>query len=149
MPAVAELTIVNANGESVSIKDYTGHGFATAYTNNAYAGRALLKNHIEDQLSTLDGKDEMAIPNQGHFPLSRPRLRSRWFAQTLKQAASLRCVSSREKTNPRMVKRRNSPYASHDRSLKLNCTQKFNAHLLPPLPLTKRKWVSQAKKPLS
>jgi hypothetical protein len=32
----------------------------------------------------------------------------------LREAATLRCTSSRGRANPRMVKRRNSPYASHD-----------------------------------
>jgi hypothetical protein len=48
-----------------------------------------------------------------------------------------------------MVKRRNSPYASHDRSLPLNQPKKFHPELLPPLPLTKRKAASQAKKLLN
>ena len=76
----------------------------------------------------------------------RPRLHKRWFAQVLVQAAALRCVSSRGRTNPRMVKRRNSPYASHDRALLINRSQIFRPELLPPLSLTGRKWVSQAKK---
>jgi hypothetical protein len=78
----------------------------------------------------------------------RPRLHKRWFAQVLAQAAALLCVSSRGRTNPRMVKRRNSPYASHDRALLLNRSQIFHPELLPPLALSKRKSVSQAKKPL-
>jgi hypothetical protein len=73
-------------------------------------------------------------------------LRKRWFAQVLEQAASLLCVSSRGRTNPRMVKRRNSPYASHDRALLLNRLQIFHPELLPPLALTRRKLVSQAEK---
>jgi hypothetical protein len=47
-----------------------------------------------------------------------------------------------------MVKRRNSPYASHDRALLLNRSQIFHPELLPPLALSQRKSVSQAKKPL-
>ena len=65
----------------------------------------------------------------------------------LVQTATLLCVSSRGRTNPRMVKRRNSPYASHDRALLLNRMQIFHPELLPPLALSKRKSVSQAKKP--
>ena len=45
-----------------------------------------------------------AQPQQGAFPPVRPRLRKRWFAQVLEQAAALLCVSSRGRTNPRMVK---------------------------------------------
>ena len=85
-------------------------------------------------------------PNQGPFPPVRPRLHKRWFAQVLAQAAALLGVSRRGRTNPRMVKRRNSPYASHDRTPRLNQSQIFHPELLPPLALSKRKWVSQAKK---
>lgn len=41
--------------------DYTGHGFATVYSNSTYAGRALLKNHIEQQLSSLKDEDEFSV----------------------------------------------------------------------------------------
>ena len=84
-------------------------------------------------------------PNPGPFPPVHPYLRKRWFDQVLAQAAALICVSSRGRSNPRMVKRRNSPYASHDRARPLNQPQNFHPILLPPLPLTKRKWYSQAK----
>ena len=87
-----------------------------------------------------------AQPQSGAFPPVRPRLHKRWFAQVLEQAAALLCVSSRGRTNPRMVIRRNSPYASHDRALPLNRSQIFHPELLPPLALSKRKWVSQARK---
>jgi len=75
----------------------------------------------------------------------RPRLRKRWFVQLLAHAAALLCVSSRGKANPRMVKRRNTPFASHNRTLAINRSQVFHPILLPPLPLSKRKWYSQAK----
>lgn len=68
-------------------------------------------------------------PNQGHSPPERPRLRKQLFVKTLKQAASLTIVSSRGKTNPRTVKRRNSPYASHDRQIQVNYKQKFQPSL--------------------
>ena len=75
----------------------------------------------------------------------RPRLRKRWFEQVLRKSASLKCANSRGRTNPCMVKRRNSPYASHGRSQTLNRLKTFHPQMLPPLQLTKRKWVSQAK----
>jgi hypothetical protein len=75
----------------------------------------------------------------------RPRLRKRWFVQLLARVAVLLCVSSRGKSNPRMVKRRNSPFASHNRTLSINQSQAFHPVLLQPLPLSKRKWYSQAK----
>jgi hypothetical protein len=67
----------------------------------------------------------------------------------LAHAAALWCVSSRGKANPRMVKRRNTPYASHNRTVPLNQHQVFHPALVPPLPLSKRKWYSQAKKQLN
>lgn len=75
MPAVAEYKATNANGEIVSITDYTGHGFATTYTNNAYAGRALLKSHIERQLDLLkdDTSSEGDADNDGTYT---------WFGAT-------------------------------------------------------------------
>jgi hypothetical protein len=48
-----------------------------------------------------------------------------------------------------MVKRRNTPYASHNRTLPLNQHQVFPPALVPPLPLSKRKWYSQAKNQLN
>lgn len=60
LPAAAEYKTTSVNGEPVSIIDYTGHGFVTVYTNNTYAGRALLKNHIEKQLSSLKDEDDSA-----------------------------------------------------------------------------------------
>jgi hypothetical protein len=65
-------------------------------------------------------------------------LRERWFTQLLQQAAKLRCVSSRGRTNPRMVKRRHSPYASHDRSRRQSAQKDFTPRLLAPLPLSPR-----------
>ena len=92
--------------------------------------------------------DQVALGQPRPFPPVRPRLRKRWFAQVLAQAAALLCVGSRGRTNPRRVKRRNSPYASHDRSLLLYRSQIFQPELLPPLALTRRKWASQGKKTL-
>jgi hypothetical protein len=54
----------------------------------------------------------------------------------LAQAAALRCVCSRGRINPRMVKRRNSAYASHDRNRPLNIKVDFTPQQLQPKPLT-------------
>jgi hypothetical protein len=54
----------------------------------------------------------------------------------LAYAGRLRCVSSRGKVNPRMVKRRHSPYPSHVRDQPLNQSANFSPHLLEPLPLS-------------
>jgi hypothetical protein len=58
LPAATEYLTKNADGESVSIFDRTGHGFGTVYANSAYAGHALLKSHIEKQLNLLKDEDE-------------------------------------------------------------------------------------------
>ena len=84
-------------------------------------------------------------PSLGPFPPARPRLRKRWFVQLLAQAAMLLCVSSRGKSNPRMVKRRNSPFASHNRTLEINRLQTFIPVLLLPLPLSKSCRYKQTK----
>ena len=88
-------------------------------------------------------------PSQGLFPPAHPRLRKRWFQHVLAHAAARWCVSSRGTLNPRMVKRRNTAYASHNRTVPLNQHQVCQPALLPPLPLSKRKWYSQAKNQLN
>ena len=70
----------------------------------------------------------------------------RWFSALLQEAAHWRSVRSPGRCNPRMLKRRNSPYASHDRSLQINVQTNFSPHLLAPLPLPKRKIYGNAKK---
>jgi hypothetical protein len=77
-------------------------------------------------------------PRPGHFPPEQHQAREQWFAQVLKKSASLKCASSKGKCNPRMVKRRHSPYASHDRSRQLNQAADFTPTQLKPLPLSKR-----------
>ena len=49
------------------------------------------------------------------FPPRRPRKRQPWFQQLLAQCAKLKAVRTKNKRSPRMVKRRNSPYASFSR----------------------------------
>ena len=51
----------------------------------------------------------------GVFPPARSRKRKRWFEQLLTQCAKLKAVRTINKRSPRMVKRRNSPYASFNR----------------------------------
>ena len=50
----------------------------------------------------------------------------------------LRCTSSRGRMNPRMVKRRNSPYASHDRTRPKPPRDDFWPALRGPMPLSPR-----------
>ncbi|UUZ70740.1 transposase [Polaromonas sp. P1(28)-8] len=77
-----------------------------------------------------------AQPRSGAFPPGRPRLRKRWFNDLLHEAATLRCASSRGRANPRMVKRRNSPYASHDPIRLPGTRPETTPHLLKPKPLS-------------
>jgi hypothetical protein len=49
------------------------------------------------------------------FPPRQPRRRRRWFHELLDTAATLHAVRTKSRRSPRMVKRRNSPYASFDR----------------------------------
>ena len=65
LPAFAEHTTIDSNGESVTVTDYSGHGFATVYANSAYSGRALLKSHIEQQLNTL--KDDESADDDSTY----------------------------------------------------------------------------------
>jgi hypothetical protein len=41
--------------------------------------------------------------------------------------------------NPRTLKRRNSPFASHDRTAPQNVASDFTPQLLAPLPISPRK----------
>lgn len=70
-------------------------------------------------------------------PPARPQRRKRGFQQRLCNAATLYCTSSRGLSNPRRVKRQNSPFPSHDRSLLLNQKQIRTPAMLPPLPLSR------------
>ena len=59
-------------------------------------------------------------PQSGPFPPKRPRRRARWFADLLQASASIRATRRATRTldrrSPRMVKRRNTQYAPHDRT---------------------------------
>jgi hypothetical protein len=54
----------------------------------------------------------------------------------LREAAALRSTSSRGRANPRMVKRRNSPYPSHDPTRLPGTRPDFSPALLGPKPLS-------------
>jgi len=80
----------------------------------------------------------MRSPNPGLFPPARPRKRRPWFDALLTSSAKLRCISRKGRHNRRMLKRRNSPYASHDRSLARNVKTNFSPQLLAPRPVAPR-----------
>ena len=82
-------------------------------------------------LANSSGRQEME-----NVPVSSS---ARWFSALLACSARHRCVRSRGRHNPRMLKRGHLPYASHDRSRARNVPTNFIPHLLPPLPLTIRK----------
>ena len=60
------------------------------------------------------------------------------FNDLLRDAVSLRCVSRRGHVTPRRVKRRNSPYPSHDPSKRPGVRPGFSPALLQPQPLSPR-----------
>jgi len=49
------------------------------------------------------------------FPPAKQEKRKQWFAQLLQNASRLKCIKSRQRKNPRMVKRRGTAFASHKR----------------------------------
>jgi hypothetical protein len=65
-----------------------------------------------------------------------PKLRRRWFNEVVREAATLRSSSSRGRANPRMVKRRNSPYVSHDPTRLPGTRPDMSPDLLGPKPLS-------------
>ena len=80
-----------------------------------------------------------AQPQSGPFPPTQPRRRTRWYKALLRDAAHCRCVRSKGLHNPRMVKRRNSPYAIHKRTVPLNVKTDLSPQMLDPLPVPPRK----------
>ena len=77
-------------------------------------------------------------PHRGPFPPSRPRLRVRWFRQVLSMLDRCKCVHRAGLQNPRTLKRRNSPYGSHNRRAPRNVPMDITASLLGPLAVPKR-----------
>lgn len=65
-------------------------------------------------------------------------MHKRWFASVLTKSAALRRVSSKGRSNPRMLKRRNSPYASNNRTMPPNQEHSFEPEHLQPLDVRKR-----------
>jgi hypothetical protein len=77
-------------------------------------------------------------PNPGLFPPKAPRKRRQWWRELLKESAKLTATRTINKRTPRMVKRRNSPYASHDRTQPKKQTIDCTPHPLPPQPTAAR-----------
>jgi len=64
-------------------------------------------------------------------------VRQRWFNELLHEAASLRAVTSRGRANARMVKRRSSPFPSHDPTKRPGSRPDFTPAMLKPRPISK------------
>jgi hypothetical protein len=77
-------------------------------------------------------------PDPGPFPPERPRKRARWFNEILDASVRLRATRTLGKQTPRMVKRRNSPYASHDRSVRIRLDMGCEPKMLGPPELHRR-----------
>ena len=75
-----------------------------------------------------------AQPRSGAFPPQRPRRRRRWFNELLEASAAKRATRTLHKRSPRMVKRRNSPYASHDRNARTQVPIDCTPAMLGPMP---------------
>jgi hypothetical protein len=54
-----------------------------------------------------------SCPAPGLFPPAQPRRRQRWLRELLQASAKALCVRTLNQQRPRMVKRRNSPYAPY------------------------------------
>ena len=80
-------------------------------------GLAWAEGHAEQSFIAHVNILRSALPQSGAFPPLHPRRRHRWFEQLLAQCARLKAVRTTNKRSPRMVKRRNSPYASFSRQL--------------------------------
>ena len=79
-------------------------------------------------------------PFSGPFPPARPRLRRRRFNELLREAVTLRSTStsSRGRINPRMVKRRHSPFPSHDPSRLPGKAADFRPTMVAPKPFSSK-----------
>ena len=73
------------------------------------------------------------------FPPQRPIRYKRWFRQLLEISAKRSATQTIGKQNKRMLKRRSSPYASHDRKAVRHAPMDCTAVMLKPLPLSVRK----------
>jgi hypothetical protein len=70
----------------------------------------------------------------------RVRLRNRWLRELLQTSAGLRATRTIDKRTPRMVKRRNSVYAAHNRRLPIRVTINRTPHQLPPKSISSTQW---------
>ena len=69
-------------------------------------------------------------------PPECPRLRVRWFTQLLEAGDKLRATRTIGKQSPGMLKRRNSPYACHDRKFPTRVAIDCTPRCLKPPPLS-------------
>ena len=68
----------------------------------------------------------------GLSPPQRPRLRRRQWLRVLRESAMLHATHTLNRRSPRMVKRRNSPYASHDRTARTRVPIDCTPCMVPP-----------------
>lgn len=68
----------------------------------------------------------------------RPVLRKRWFTELLAAGAALRATRTLNRRSPRMVKRRNSQYAPHDRQAPTRVPTDFTPTTVAPREPTRR-----------
>ena len=88
--------------------------------------------HAEHSLIAHVNILRSALPQSGAFSPLHPRKRRRWFEQLLAQCTRLKAVRTTNKRSPRMVKRRNSPYASFSRQLPRKQPFDPNPMIAPP-----------------
>jgi hypothetical protein len=69
-------------------------------------------------------------------------LRKRWLRELLHTSARLRATRTIDKRSPRMVKRRNSVYAAHNRQASIRVPINRTPRQLPPQPISSTQWFS-------
>ncbi len=78
----------------------------------------MVLKQLAEGRSEVENQYQRVVPDAGNDPALNAVhkvFQLRWFRQLLAHAATRRCVRSHGRSNPRMTKRRNLPYASHDR----------------------------------
>ena len=70
----------------------------------------------------------------------RVRLRKRWLRELLQTSARLRATGTIDKRTARMVKRRNSVYAAHNRQVPIRVATNRTPRRLPPQPTSPTQW---------
>jgi hypothetical protein len=68
------------------------------------------------------------------------RLRRRWLHELLQASAKLHATRTTDKRSPRMVKRRNSVYAAHNRQAPIRLPTNRTPRRLPPKPISSTQW---------